>query len=217
MPFIYDKVSPFLPLWPRSLVIAFWLIITLLSVILLIAIFRQTRKSEQDVASVTLIKAGGKSRVTVDGFEGQSSVPIRLAETSDEANVDMQDMKLKIKPFTTDEPEISIEIDKCSWGNSVRRYNQLVHIIEVALTLEVKTTPVNITDLQLYMGDEMLKLQSPTMPITQENKRRCYIAKYEFTVTTIYSVPKEKRGKYHIHVVTKRQEVDSEVFSLNNP
>ena len=115
------------------------------------------------------------------------------------------------------EPEITIDIDKCSWGNSVIRDNQSVQIIEVALTLKVKSPPVNITDLQLYMGDEMLKLLSPVMPITQENKRGCYIAEYELTLATIYKVAKDNRDKYHIRVVTERQEVDSEVFSINNP
>jgi len=117
----------------------------------------------------------------------------------------------------SNEPEISIDIDKCSWGNSVIRDNQSVLIVEVALTLEVKSPPVNITDLQLYMEDEMLKLLSPAMPITQENKRRCYIAEYELTTETIYKVPKDKRDKFYIRAVTKRQEVNSEVFLINNP
>ena len=115
------------------------------------------------------------------------------------------------------EPEISIDIDRCSWGNSVIRDNQSVQIIEVALTLKVKSPPINITDLQLYMGDEMQKLLSPVMPITQKNKRGCYIAEYELTLSNTYNVAKDNRGKYHIRVVTKRQKVDSEVFSINNP
>jgi len=115
------------------------------------------------------------------------------------------------------EPEISIDIDKCSCGNSVIRDNQSVQIIEVALTLKVKSPPVNIADLQLYMGDEMLKLLSPAMPITQRNNKECYITKYKLSLGTIYKVEKDSRKKYHIRVVTKRQEVDSEVFSINNP
>jgi len=111
------------------------------------------------------------------------------------------------------EPEISIDIDKCSVSN----YGQSDQAIEVALTLKVKSPPVNIADLQLYMGDEMLKLLSPAMPITQRNNKECYITKYKLSLGTIYKVEKDSRKKYHIRVVTKRQEVDSEVFSINNP
>jgi len=111
------------------------------------------------------------------------------------------------------EPEISIDIDKCSVSN----YGQSDQAIEVALTLKVKSPPVNIADLQLYMGDEMLKLLSPAMPITQRNNKECYITKHKLSLGTIYKVEKDSRDKYHIRVVTKRQEVDSEVFSINNP
>ena len=123
-----------------------------------------------------------------------------------------QSLGYGIQPIIA-EPEISIDIDKCSVSN----YGQSDQAIEVALTVKVKSPPVNIADLQLYMGDEMLKLLSPAMPITQRNNKECYITKYKLSLGTIYKVEKDSRDKYHIRVVTKRQEVDSEVFSINNP
>ncbi|MBA7601243.1 hypothetical protein ES703_08310 [subsurface metagenome] len=123
-----------------------------------------------------------------------------------------QSLGYGIQPIIA-EPEISIDVDKCSVSN----YGQSDQAIEVALTLKVKSPPINITDLQLYMGDEMLKLLSPAMPITQRNNKECYMTKYQLSLGTIYKVEKDSRDKYHIRVVTKRQEIDSEVFSINNP
>ncbi|MBA7697580.1 hypothetical protein ES703_106247 [subsurface metagenome] len=116
-----------------------------------------------------------------------------------------------------DEPEISIEIDKCSRGNSVIRYGRPIQTIEVALTLNVKSPPINVADLQLYMGDEILQLVSPTVPITQENNKGCYIAKYQLSLATIYNVPIDRRNKYHLCVVAMGQKWYSEEFSIHNP
>ena len=44
VPFLYEKAQAVLPEWPRLAVIGFWLLLTLLGGILLVIIFRRTRK-----------------------------------------------------------------------------------------------------------------------------------------------------------------------------
>ncbi len=136
----------------------------------------------------------------------------QLRQQSTAHKEDSQSLGYGIQPIIA-EPEISIDIDKCSVSN----YGQSDQAIEVALTLKVKSPPVNITDLQLYMGDEMLKLLSPAMPITQRDNKECYITKYKLSLTTIYEVDKDKRDKYRICVVAMGQKFSSKVFSINNP
>ena len=113
----------------------------------------------------------------------------------------------------SNEPEISIDIDKCGGSH----YGQSDQVIEVALTLKVENPPINITDLQCYMGDEMLELLSPSMPTTQRKDKDCYIARYKLSLSTIYKVAKDKRDEYRIYVVAMKQKFPSAVFSINNP
>ncbi len=115
------------------------------------------------------------------------------------------------------QPEISIEIDKCSRGNSVIRYGQPEQTIEVAFTLKVNSPPINVADLQLYLGDEKLILISPTVPFTQENSKGCYVAKYELSLGTILKVPKDSTNNYRLCVVAMGQKWYSEVFSMHIP
>ena len=117
------------------------------------------------------------------------------------------------------EQALSIEIDNCSWGNPVIRGDQPVQTIEVALTLNVKNPPVNVIDLELYMGDEIQKFMgaSPTVPFRQENKKECYIATYELFPATSYKVPIEKRNKYHLCVVAIGQKWPSKEFPITIP
>jgi len=129
------------------------------------------------------------------------------------------DRQLRQQSTAYNEPEISIKIDNCSWGNSVIRNDQPVRTIKVALTLNVKNPPINVIDLELYMGDEIQKFvgASPTVPFRQENKKECYIAKYELFPATSYKVPIDKRNKYHLCVVAMGQKWPSKEFSITIP
>ncbi|MFC1971272.1 hypothetical protein ACFLV0_05040 [Chloroflexota bacterium] len=124
-----------------------------------------------------------------------------------------------IKKELSTEPEINIEIDNCSWGNTVIRDNQPIETVEIALTLNVRNPPINVTELQLYMGEVIANFvgASPTIPFTQESERGCCIAKYEVSVATIYEVPKSKRDKYHLCVLAAGQKWVSKEFTITIP
>lgn len=114
-------------------------------------------------------------------------------------------------------PELKIEIDSCSLGNSIIREGQPVLVVELALTLNAKSPPINVTKLQLCIGDEKLELISPTIPIVQEGNKGCYKAKYALPTATIYKVPIDKRNKHRICAVVSGHKWCSKGFSVNSP
>lgn len=123
-----------------------------------------------------------------------------------------------IQPIIVAEPEISIQIDNCSWGNPARIDNQLGRIVEVALTLNVQNPPINVTDLQLYIEDGMQKFvdSSPPIPFTQENKKGCYIARFGFSYSNPNFVISNEVKKYQLRVMAMGKRWTSKEFSARD-
>lgn len=171
-----------------------------------------------DATWVTVKIGRGRNQRNIDEFQKHLIDEFRVykpdtIEGIQPKSYDKRDVIIGKEEPIENEPEISIHIDKCSVSN----YGQSDQAIEVALTLNVNSPPVNITDLQLYMGDEMLELLSPAMPITQRTNKECYMTKYKLSLRTIYEVDKDKKDKYRIYVVAMGQKFSSKVFSINNP
>ncbi len=118
----------------------------------------------------------------------------------------------------SDEPEISIQIDNCSFGNLTRIDNEDMRLIEVALTLCVKNPPVNVTDLQLYIEDGMQKLvdSNPPIPFTQKKTKGCYIVRFGYSLSRPNFVISNEVKKYQIHVMANRRWIESGEFSPKN-
>ena len=122
--------------------------------------------------------------------------------------------KRQTKPNAT-LPEISIQIDNCSWSNPERIGNEPMRIIEVALTLNVQNPPVNVTALQLYIEDGLQQLvdSSPSIPFTQETTKGCYIARFGFSYSSPNFVVSNEVKKYQLRVIAKGQSWTSIEFS----
>ena len=90
-----------------------------------------------------------------------------------------------------------------------------MHLIEVALTLNVKNPPANVTDLQLYIEGGMQKLvdSDPSIPFIQENTRRCYLARFGFSFSSPNFVISNEVNKYQLCVMVMGQKWVSREFS----
>jgi len=118
-----------------------------------------------------------------------------------------------------DEGLVSIEVDRLSWGKTTARdVEREQSIINVLFTVEVEDPPVNVTDLQLRMGDEPLTLVSSTIPSMQKGKRGVYEATFALSYTAIYADrlarPEEEWDTFRLWAMVNGQEWASEESSL---
>ncbi|MFC1990806.1 hypothetical protein ACFLU9_01475 [Chloroflexota bacterium] len=177
---------------------------------------------EQGLASVTLIKAGDKSHVTVDGFEGQSSVPIRLAETSDEANVDMQNMKLKIKPIGQ---PLEVIVQKVSIGRMLFDEGKEITQFLVQLTLKA-SGEIQLSKLDLVYEDRPY----PALPLPTKLVRNTESYEVEYRVpgssaqrTIQYGLleerqaPDSERPQASIHILAGGLDINTHPFPIPTP
>ena len=123
--------------------------------------------------------------------------------------------KEKKENVLKDEPEISIQIDNCSWGNPKQIGIEFMRLINVALTVNVKNPPVNVTDLQLYIEGGIQKLvdSNPTMPFTQEGAQGCYLARFGFSYSNPNFVISNEVKKYQLRIMANGKWFYSKEFS----
>lgn len=126
------------------------------------------------------------------------------------------------------EPEVSVNIDKSSvlnYGQQSKaiKYGQLSQqgqAIEVAFTVNVKNPPVNIADLQMYMGKQILKRFSHDIKGTQRTNKECYTARFEPLKPDMLKILKQKDrspDKYQLFVVVDDKSWPSKQFPINYP
>ncbi len=126
------------------------------------------------------------------------------------------------------EPEISIDIDKSSLLNYGQQSKAIIYgqlsqqgqAIEVAFTVNVKNPPVNIADLQMYMGEQILKRFSHDIRGAQRTNKECYTARFQPIKPNMLRVLMEKdmeEEKYHIEVKVGEQSYRSKKFPANYP
>ncbi len=67
-PFIYNKVSQFLPTWPRYLLIGFWLLVVVFGIVLLVQVIRQTKLKIKPKSQVPDNRGGAMRSNYYSGF-----------------------------------------------------------------------------------------------------------------------------------------------------
>ena len=193
-----------------------------------------TPNVNQEQGTITLIKAENKAKVTMVDSTVKSTEPVTLVDASGEAQVDMQNVAVNsqtasdgIQPIVA-EPEVSVNIDKSSMLNygqqsKAIKYGQLSQqgqAIEVAFTVNVKNPPVNIADLQMYVGGQILKRFSHDIKGTQRTNKECYTARFqplEPDMLKILKLMDSSIEEYHIEVKVGEHSYSSKKFPANYP